>query len=69
MMQWLSVVVTTIVCAIVMWGLTLYVDLGSGGGPPGLGAPHVMLAFLGGVFGFWLSYTDRLARIFRKVGR
>lgn len=68
-MRVVSVVLTTIVCAFVVWGLTLYVDLGSGGGPPGLGAPHVMLAFLGGVFGFWLSYTGRLARMFRKVGR
>ena len=26
-----------------------------------------VLGFPGGVFGFWLSYTGRLARMFRKV--
>jgi di/tricarboxylate transporter len=63
-MNWtrvLSNVLTTIVCAMIVWGLAKPFM-----GPP---EPHEMLTLLGGVFGFWLSYTGRLARMFRKVGR
>jgi hypothetical protein len=57
-MRGLSIVLTTIVCTIVAWGLAKpYMEVEA----------HLVLVFLGGVFGFWLSYTGRLARMFRKV--
>lgn len=65
-MRILSIILTTLICTIIVFGLTQYMDLG-GRGPPGMDSPHFMLALLGGVFGFWLSYTGRLARMFRKV--
>ena len=47
MMRWWSVVVTTIVCAVV-----------AGAAGDRLGDPQdYVLAFLGGLFGFWLSYV------------
>ena len=54
----LSIILTTLVCAVV-----------AGAAGDRLSDPQdYVLVFLGGVFGFWLSYTGRLARMFRKVG-
>ena len=58
-MRILSIILTTIGCALffgLLFGtLTDSAELGW------------LTVFAGGFFGFWFSYTGRLARMFRKV--
>lgn len=65
-MRWWSVVLTTIVCAIVVSGL--WSAFWSAFQLMNNDELNLLVGLLGGVFGFWLSYTGRLARMFRKVG-
>lgn len=50
-----SIVLSTLVCAFLAYLLASVVPVVD------------TIVFLGGVFGFWLAYTGRLARLFRKV--
>lgn len=50
-----SIVLSTLVCAFLAYLLASFVPLID------------VIVFLGAVFGFWLAYTGRLARLFRKL--
>jgi len=55
MSRTVSIVLSTLVCAFLAYLLASVVPVVD------------TIVFLGGVFGFWLAYTGRLARLFRKV--